>query len=112
MKRLAAKLSVRSKWNALAELERIGLIDMEPRRDLGSTGYVLANPGVEYVVLQPKAGEAFTVTLDPGIYDVEWIAVDDRDSVDGGSVSVEETGGSTFEPPFAEGPSVLYLRIA
>ena len=28
----AAKLSVRSKWNALAELERLGLIDADRRR--------------------------------------------------------------------------------
>ena len=46
--------------------ERVGLIDMEPRRDLGSTGYVLANPGVEYLALQPEPGEPFTLTVEPG----------------------------------------------
>ena len=35
--------------------ERMHLIDMRPRDDLSSTGYVLANPGREYLVLQPTA---------------------------------------------------------
>jgi hypothetical protein len=39
--------------------ERIGLIEMEPRADLGSTGYLLANPRKEYLALQPEAGAAF-----------------------------------------------------
>ena len=33
--------------------ERIGLVDMQPRDDVASTGYALVNPGVEYLVLQP-----------------------------------------------------------
>jgi len=92
--------------------ERVGLIDMEPRRDLGSTGYVLANPGVEYLALQPEPGEPFRLTLEPGSYDVEWFGVDDRDTVEAGPVSTEEGGPVTFEPPFTGGPSVLYLRMA
>ena len=31
--------------------ERMNLIAMEPRGDLSSTGYALANPGEEYLVL-------------------------------------------------------------
>jgi hypothetical protein len=92
--------------------ERVGLIDMEPRRDLGSTGYVLANPGVEYLALQPESGEPFTLTLEPGSYDVEWFAVDDRDTAEAGTVSAEKGGPLTFEPPLTGGPSVLYLRMA
>ena len=42
--------------------DRIGLIDMVPVGDLASTGYALANPGVEYVVLPPEGGE-LTVQL-------------------------------------------------
>ena len=38
--------------------ERIGLIDMQPRRDTASTGYALANPGSEYLVLEPDGDGA------------------------------------------------------
>lgn len=33
---------------------RMNLIEMEPRDDLSSTGYALANPGEKYLVLQPS----------------------------------------------------------
>jgi hypothetical protein len=89
--------------------ERMGLLDMEPRGDLASTGYLLANPGVEYLSLQPDPGQAFTVTLEPGSYEVEWFGVDDRDTNEAGRVSAEKRGPVTFEPPFSAGPSVLYL---
>ena len=36
--------------------ERMGLIDMAPRGDLTSTGYALANPGAEYLVLGSERG--------------------------------------------------------
>ena len=36
--------------------ERVWLIEMQPRGDLSSTGYLLASPGVEYLALQPEAG--------------------------------------------------------
>ena len=89
---------------------RIGLLAMEPRVDLASTRFALANPGVEYLVLQPEPGVAFEVTLDPGTYDLEWFDIDGRDSIDGGTVSPEGGGPVTFEPPFSGGPSVLYLK--
>jgi hypothetical protein len=37
--------------------ERVGLVDMEPRADLSSTRFTLANPGVEYLALQPERGD-------------------------------------------------------
>jgi hypothetical protein len=49
--------------------ERMDLIEMEPRPDLSSTGCGLANPGREYLVLQPSEGAApFEVMLEPGTY--------------------------------------------
>ena len=33
--------------------ERVSLVDMEPRTDVASTGFALANPGQEYLVLEP-----------------------------------------------------------
>jgi hypothetical protein len=90
--------------------ERIGLVGMEPRGELGSTGYVLANPAVEYLVLQQAPGESFTLTLEPGRYAVEWFDVDTRKTVQGDGVTVREVGDVSFTPPFEGDPSVLYLR--
>ena len=56
--------------------QKMDLLHMEPRGDLSSTGYVLANPGEEVLVLQPsESAEAFNVTLEAGTYSVEWFSV-------------------------------------
>jgi hypothetical protein len=94
--------------------ERMGLAAMEPRGDLSSTGYALANPGREYLVLDPgDTAEPFTVTLEEGTYAVEWFGVDRRESVEGGKVAVGGPSGIGFSAPFEPaGPTVLYLRRA
>ena len=92
--------------------ERVGLIEMEPRGDLSSTGYAAGEPGRRVPRPPAGGGRPFTVTLEPGTYEVEWFDVDDCDSVEGGTVSSEEGGPMTFEPPFAGSSSVLYLRMA
>jgi hypothetical protein len=89
--------------------KRMNLIEMEPRGDLCSTGYALAKPGVEYLVLQPTPTERFTVTLEPRTYSVEWFGVADRQTVEGGDVTAEGDGRVSFEPPFQATASVLYL---
>jgi HAMP domain-containing protein len=90
----------------------IGLIAMEPRGEHSSTGYALANPGEEYLVLQPsETAEAPTVSLEPSTYSVRWFNVNDRETKSVGEVRIESRGGATFTAPFAEaGPAVLYLR--
>ena len=91
--------------------ERIGLIDMTPRGELTSTGFALANPGHEYLVLQPaESGEPFTVTLTPATYEVEWFSVTGREPSGGARVSVTRSGVEPFSPPDKAGPWVLYLR--
>jgi hypothetical protein len=40
---------------------RCGLVNMNPRNDLASTGFCLANPGVEYIVYEP-GGSPFSVS--------------------------------------------------
>ena len=92
--------------------ERMGLLDMEPRDDLSSTSYALANPGQEYLVLQPDAAAgSFTVRLEPGTYAVEWFGVDDRRTVPGDATRVERSAAITFSrPPELPGPAVLYLK--
>jgi hypothetical protein len=92
--------------------ERMNLIDMVPRGDLASTGYALANPGKEYLILHPsEAVDAFTVELTAGAYTVEWHNVNSRETAGAGTVTVERDESLSFTPPFAAtGPSVLYLK--
>jgi hypothetical protein len=92
--------------------ERMNLIGMQPRQDLSSTGYALANPGEEYLVLQPSgAADPFTVRLAAGTYTVEWFGVDSRRTMGAGEVTVERDEDIGFTAPLAEpGPAVLYLR--
>ena len=91
--------------------ERVNLIEMQPRGDLSSTGYVLANPGKEYLVLDPtEKAEPFTVTLETGTYTVQWSSVNGRETVEAPKVTVENAVPTTFSAPFeAPGPAVLYL---
>ena len=62
--------------------ERMNLIEMEPRARPASTGYALANPGREYLVLEPTGGESFTVDLAPGRWQVEWYDVERESAAD------------------------------
>src|SRR6266545_4155811 len=52
--------------------EKMNLAAMTPQPKLASTRYCLANPGKEYLVYQPKPGEAFSVNLKRGAYHCEW----------------------------------------
>jgi uncharacterized protein DUF6298 len=92
--------------------ERMDLIEMQPRDDLSSTGYVLANPGEEYLVLQPsEVADRFTVLLEPGTYSAEWFSIDGRQTVPGEATTVDRSTTVSFEAPSeASGPAVLYLE--
>jgi len=105
----AARLAM---GDTLHYAEKINLIEMEPRGDLTSTGFALANPGEEYLVLQPDAtSDPFTVTLAPGSYSVEWFSVHGRETKSANKVTAKNDGNISFTPPFAEAqPTVLYLK--
>ena len=92
--------------------ERMNLIEMQPRGELSSTGYALANPGEEYLVLQPGAtADPFTVRLAAGTYTVEWFGVDSRQTMGADEVTVERDQDLGFTAPLAGSePAVLYLR--
>jgi len=98
--------------DTLRYARRMNLLAMELRGDLSSTGYVLANPNQEYIVLQPsEITEPFTVRLGVGAYIVEWFSVNRRETKEAGKVTVEIEGSTSFTAPFAEpGPAVLYLK--
>jgi hypothetical protein len=92
--------------------ERIELIKMEPRGQLTSTGYALADPGEEYLVLDPEErADTFTVTLLIGTYAVEWYSVNGRKTLRADNVAVTSADAISFSAPFeAVGPVVLYLK--
>jgi hypothetical protein len=92
--------------------ERVNLLEMQPREDLSSTGFVLANPGQEYLLLQPSgAAGPFTVQLEPGTYAAEWFAIEGRQTVPGEATSVDRPMRTSFDPPAeVSGPAVLYPK--
>ena len=83
------------------------LLSMNPRADLASTTYALANPGSEYLVFQPASGPV-TVTLQSGQYNYEWFNPATGEVADTGSFSAQ-AGDKTFSPPFT-GSAVLSIR--
>jgi hypothetical protein len=91
--------------------ENVDLASLQPRGELSSTGYALADPGREYLVLQPDdRGAAFTLTVTMGVYAANWHGVNDRDARAAGDVTVERDGATSFRPPAAiTGPAVLHL---
>jgi hypothetical protein len=100
--------------DTLRYADRMNLIDMVPRGELSSTGYVLANPGQEYLVLQPgETADPFTVTLEAGTYSVEWYSVTTSETKEAGKLTIESDGSVRSTAPFTEaGPAVLYLKRA
>jgi hypothetical protein len=92
--------------------ERMNLIEMQPWQDLSSTGYALANPGEEYLILQPGgAADAFTVLLEPGTYSAEWFSIEARETVPGEATTIDRPTAASFRAPSeASGPTALYLK--
>jgi len=92
--------------------ERINLLGMQPRNDLSSTGYALASPGQEYLILQPdEAAAPFTVRLEPGAYAAEWFSIEDRQTIPAATTTVDRPVATGFSgPPEVSGPAVLHLE--
>jgi hypothetical protein len=98
--------------DTLRRARKVALAEMAPRGDLSSTGYALASPGREYLVLQPgETAEPFRVTVEPGTYTAEWHHLGARETGRGGELAVERAGPVDFTATFATpGPSVLHLK--
>jgi hypothetical protein len=90
---------------------RCNLLTTVPNGALSSTGYCIANPGHQYLVLRPDSSGSFTVNLSAGsgkTFAVEWLNVADS-SV---QIFANLSGGfsaQSFMSPFSE-PSVLFLN--
>ena len=91
--------------------ERMSLVDIEPRRDVASTGYALVEPRAASTSSSSPTvtGHRSRWTLDQGRYAVEWFDVSARATSDGDAVTVDEDRPVDFRSPFSEGPAVLYL---
>lgn len=98
--------------DSLRYAQKMNLIAMEPRGDLTSTGFALANPGQEYLILQPgESPDPFTAQLEPGSYTAEWFSVNNRETRSATGVTIDNVGDTSFMTPFEEsGPAVLYLK--
>lgn len=98
--------------DTLRYAEQMDLLAMQPRGELTSTTFALANPGQEYLVLQPTAAdETFTVQLAAGTYEGEWFSVAGRQTAAAEKVTAAQDKRHEFRAPFAEpGPAVLYLK--
>jgi hypothetical protein len=92
--------------------ERTRLIELEPRGELSSTGYALASPGEEYLVLEPgETADPLTVRLAAGTYSCHWYGIDTRETVEAETVTVDGSATIGFSAPFeAAGPAVLHLE--
>ncbi|MCZ6673424.1 MAG: hypothetical protein O7C75_10865, partial [Verrucomicrobia bacterium] len=101
------ELTRRNMGYTLAYAQRMTLASMEPRGDLASTQYCLANPGSEYLVYLPTGGRV-TVNLSAasGPFSVEWFNPRTGRVMDGRII----TGGGnrSFTAPFI-GDAVLYI---
>src|SRR5687768_7755758 len=88
--------------------QRIHLAAMTPRPDLSSTRFCLANPGKEYLVYQPNAGEPFTIDLAPGRYDLERFNPET-----GAQLARNQLTAPGGKQPIPAAPTeqVLYLKI-
>lgn len=89
--------------------ERMNLAAMTPQPKLASTRYCLANPGVEYLIYQPKGGQAFSLQLKAGTYRCEWFEPANGVTHNSGGLLAAD-GNREFRAPFA-GDAVLHLTI-
>lgn len=93
--------------HAQALAQRVNLQSMTPRGDLASTGFALAEPGVEYVVYAPAGGNvSVNLSGTVGTFGAEWIRPVQGVVTAAGDV----TGGATVSitAPFT-GAAVLHL---
>lgn len=88
--------------------DRVNLASMTPRNELASTGYCLANPGREYLVYQPEGGKEFSLELQEGTYEIEWLGVS-RDNPTGTDRIESKSATQKFKAPF-EGDALLHLK--
>lgn len=97
----------KSMGHVLQYAKKLNLASMQPRPDLSSTRYCLADPGSEYLIYKPEAGTDFTVILLEGKYQYEWFNPGSGTVVIAGSFTTE-AGEISFSAPFS-GDAILNI---
>ena len=89
--------------------ERVDLRKMQPRADLSSTRYCLANPGKEYLVYFPESVVArIDLRNQPGEFTVEWF-IPLMNKTIFGPITIQGGGFVKMQPPVSI-DAVLYLK--
>jgi hypothetical protein len=98
--------------DTLGFAERINLAAMQPSADVSETSFALADPGKEYLILQPsETGGPFTVSLPPGQYAAEWHSLRGRERVRGTTLTIADADPGRVSPPSeVTAPAVVHLR--
>ena len=91
--------------DVLAYANKIDLINMVPSDFLSTSGFVLANPGSQYLVY--STSNSFTLTTVPGTYTAEWFNPTTHTIASTESLTVGSS--HAFTAPFS-GQSVLWLH--
>jgi hypothetical protein len=87
---------------------RMDLAHDQPHKELASSGYCLAGPGTEYLVLLPTGGSvSVNLTAVSGAHSVEWFNPNNGQTIAGANF----TGGSTVNltAPF-DGMAVVFIH--
>ena len=87
---------------------RMNLAAMRPHNNLSSSGFCLANPGLEYLVYKSNTDVSLSLELQAGTYHFEWFDPVRGTTAEEGTVHAMD-GRRDFKPPF-EGDAVLYLK--
>ena len=92
--------------------EQINLITMQPRTDLSSTRFALADPGTEYLILQPsEKAEPFSIALTAGRYTVDWNSLPSRKTARGTALTIPDAAKISIKAPAEIAPpAVVHLR--
>jgi hypothetical protein len=94
--------------HALAYANRMDLLKMVPHGELASSGYCLAQPGVEYLAYAPEGGAVVMQLGETSVdFRVEWFSPKSGEVYEGGMVRGWHL--VAFRAPFS-GPTLLYLR--
>ena len=92
----------------LTYVNQMNLGAMTPQTSLSSSGYCLANPGIEYLVYEPSPTR-FTLRLRFGTYQFEWFNPATNLVVAAGQITAPN-GEESFSAPI-DRDAVLYLRL-
>ncbi len=86
---------------------KIDLANMTPQHALSTTGYCLAEPGVQYLIFNPFVGQTITVQTVAGTYTYEWFNPSTHALVLTGTITVGTS--ANFNASFS-GDSVLWIH--